>query len=388
MAPMGRNTMVLLVAAVAAGCSCTTPGRRDVGPSGGDGGPAGETSCRDGLDDDRDGLVDCVDPDCAGMPACAALDAGPRRDAGFMECTGATFDAETTNAPVDIVWVVDNSGSMSEEADQIQRRLNDFVLAIETSGIDDYHVVMLTMAGFVAVPDPLGSDASRYRFVDTNVQSTDSFERLLEQLPSFSDFLRPSASLHVVFVTDDESAMPFETFDARFRTAIGGRNYFAHAIVSPPGSTHREVFLTLPGCTGPGGAAADNGDEYWSLATITGGLHLSICAADWTALFDQLLALVAIPMPIPCRFVLPEPPEGMELDPAYVNVVYTPGDGSGPRTIPRSSVGDCTGSGFTWVYDDLTNPREILLCSDACGQVVGDLGGSVRVQFGCLGVLE
>lgn len=376
--------LVVLLALIT-GCSCSSPGRRDVGPSGD---ATRETSCRDGLDNDGDGSPDCADADCAGSTECAGVDVGPRRDTGFMECTGETFAAETTNAPVDIIWVVDNSGSMSEEADQIQRNLNSFVFEIERSGIEDYHVVMLTQAGFVAVPDPLGSDTSRYRYVDTNVQSHDSFDRLLEQLPMFVDFLRPSAALHVVFVTDDESDMPYATFDSRFRTALGGRSYLAHAIVSPPGETHMEGPFRFPGCTGPGGDAEADGREYWSLATITGGLHLSICASDWAVLFGQLLELVAVPMPIPCRFLLPEPPAGMELDPLYVNVVYTPGDGSPPITIPRSSVGDCTGGGFTWVYDDITSPTEILLCTDACNAVEGDAGGSVRVQFGCMGILE
>jgi hypothetical protein len=39
-------------------------------------GPAGaaEVTCDDRLDDDVDGLVDCVDPDCVGHPACADFD--------------------------------------------------------------------------------------------------------------------------------------------------------------------------------------------------------------------------------------------------------------------------------------------------------------------------
>ena len=387
-------TFSLLSLLVLPGCSCQGPRPRPDGGRG-DGGGSTETGgqCGDGLDNDGDGLNDCADPDCAPESRCTGFDAGMRRDTGFEECTGIDFNAETRNAPIDIIWVIDNSGSMDEEASEIQMRLNSFVSAIGSAGIEDYHVVVVTMSGFVSVPAPLGTDPTRFRFVDTNVQSSDSFDRILEQVPTFMDFLRPEAITHFVFVTDDQSAMGASEFEGRMRTLLGGRSFTGHAIASPPGSRHCPpppfpCFVMMDGCTGPGGEAAGNGDEYWSLATSTGGLQLSICANDWGVLFGQLLDSVAVPMPLPCRFDIPEPPEGMTFQSNLVNVVYTPSGGGVPQTIPRSASGDCLGDGFTWVYDDPANPTEILLCTSACGTVESDPTGAVRIQLGCESLLE
>ena len=380
----------LLVLAHLSGCSCESGGRRrDSGPTTGDAGPVGESpaQCRDGLDNDGDGASDCADTDCART----CNDAGPGMDFGFAECLASDYVAETRSAPADIIFVIDNSGSMDEEAAQVQMRLNGFVSAIGSAGIDDYHVIMLTQFGFVSVPDPLGSDPMRYRFVDTNVQSTDSFERLLEQFPMFSDFLRPEAVTHVVFVTDDESQMSAPAFQGSFESALG-HPFVGHAIASPPGSTHMECpfpGFCLPlmnGCTGPGGAAADNGAKYWELAEATGGTQLSICAEDWATLFDQLLTVVAIPTSIPCSFIIPEPPDGATFDPNLTNVVYTPAGGEA-MTIPRAASGDCTGAGVRWIYDNPAAPTEILLCNEACDLVDGDATGAVSIELGCEGII-
>jgi hypothetical protein len=384
-----RSLSCLLVLALMgslSACTCEAPTRRrDTGGLQNDAGSAGESgaACRDGLDNDADGLADCDDPEC--RSACS--DAGPGMDFGFAECVGSDYVAETRSAPVDIIFVIDNSGSMDEEAAQVQMRLNGFVEAIGGAGIDDYHVIMLTQLGFVSVPDPLGSDASRYRFVDTNVQSTDSFERLLEQLPVFTDFLRPTAVTHVVFVTDDESRMSAAAFQGSFESALG-HPFRGHAIASPPDSIHTECpfpgfcLPPLPGCSGPGGAAADNGRQYWELASATGGTQLSICAADWAALFTELLMVVAVPTTIPCNFLIPEPPEGTSFDPNLANVVFTPLGGE-PMTIPRAASGDCTGAGVRWIYNDPDRPTEILLCNPACDLVEASADGAVRIQLGC-----
>lgn len=362
--------------------------RPDAGGGGDDTETAGE--CGDGLDNDGDGLSDCADPDCAPEVRCGPFDGGMRTDRGFEECSGVDYNAETRNAPIDIIWVIDNSGSMSEEAEQIQLRLNSFVAAIGAAGIDDYHVMLITTLGFVDVPEPLRSDTERFRFVDTNVQSSDSFQWALDRIPRNADFLRRDATTHFVFVTDDESDMAYETFRDQMRTELG-HPFIAHAVVSPPGSTHMmpPFPITFPGCSSPtGGEAAANGDRYWNLALATGGLQLSICTTDWGVLFDQLLASVAVPMRIPCSFDIPDPGEGMTFQQNLVNLVYTPSSTGVPVTIPRSSTGDCLGDGFTWVYDDPITPTAILLCTAACTTVDGDPSGAIRIQLGCESILD
>ncbi|MCZ7681451.1 MAG: hypothetical protein M5U28_22715 [Sandaracinaceae bacterium] len=130
-----------------------------------------------------------------------------RRDSGrpsFEECTRDVTQAETRARPVDIIWIIDNSGSMDGEARIVQDNINNFAMAIGASGID-YHVVVMTSMGFVSVPPPLGTDATRFRFANVDVQSNDGLVDLVDNFSAYSDFLRPEAITHFIAVTDDES---------------------------------------------------------------------------------------------------------------------------------------------------------------------------------------
>ncbi|MDQ3031336.1 MAG: hypothetical protein M3Y87_02895 [Myxococcota bacterium] len=385
----------MIVAVAAAGCGDDTRGRRDGGGAGSrdaGGTPGGETGaqCTDGIDNDADGISDCDESSCFADPACAR-DGGPRPDGGFAGCDAISFDAETALAPLDIIWIIDNSGSMDGEAEIIQNNLNSFVTSVESSGIEDYHVVVITRTGFVSVPPPLGTDAARFRFVDYDVQSADALSDIIASYSMWSDFLRPSAVTHIVHVTDDESNMSAGEFHSMF-SGLLGRSWTSHAIASPPGSTH---MMCIPGfgcigssdgCTGPNGDAADNGDHYWSIAAMTGGQQISICTADWSAAFTTLLASIAIPMPIPCEFAIPEPPERMEFDRTRVNVVYTPGGGGAPITFPFVGTPDgamCPPGADGWYYDDPETPTQIILCPSTCSRIDSDTTGSVDIALGC-----
>jgi hypothetical protein len=378
-----------------AGCECgsNSTRRRDggVGTDGSSG--TGETGalCGDGRDNDMDGLSDCADPECAPAPSCVGVDTGvPREDGGFGGCTGRIFDANNGVAPVDIVWVIDNSGSMDEEASLIQDRMNDFATAITSSGIEDYHVVVMTQTGWVTVPPPLGTDPVHFLFVNEDVQSNEPLQDALARLPDYAPFIRPDSIMNFIFVTDDESAITAGTFNGMMEAGLG-RTYVANVIVSPPGSTYMECplpgFCTPPlaGCMGPHGNGAANGDQYWALAMSTGGAQLSICAEDWSALFDDLTAIVGRPTRIPCVFEIPAPPDMMSLDPNLVNVVFTPSAGAAGITIPRAT--DACASGRGWVYDDDAHPTQIILCPDECTTVEAAPDGNVNVQFGCATVL-
>lgn len=392
-----RSLLVLLAACLLSAAGCTTQppgGRRGDAGLGGDGSAGGgETGaqCGDGIDNDMDGLTDCDEISCIGMGPCAARDAGPLPDTGFAGCEAVEVTAMTALAPVDIVWVIDNSGSMSGEAMIIQMNMNNFAASIAASGID-YHVVVVTAAGFVNVPAPLGTDTERFLRREVDVQSHNALERALADYPNYASFLRPSALTHFIFVTDDEAE---GTLADGFRSQMMmnlGHSFVAHVIASPPGSRHCPTagfcppFPEMNGCTGPNGDAADNGQQYWNLATATGGQRLNICTPDWSGLFTTLVASIAIPTPIPCEFDLPDPPDGMTFDRMRVNVVYTPSTGGGPITFPFVGTPDgasCPVDGEGWFYDDPMMPTRILLCPSTCSRVTADDAGSVNIALGC-----
>jgi hypothetical protein len=384
---------IAIAATLGAGCSCGETRRRPPGERDADGGTVGgETGaqCSDGIDNDSDGLVDCAESSCLGAPGCSH-DGGPRIDAGFGGCEAFAFEAEEGLAPVDIVWIIDNSGSMDEETVLIQDNLNAFAASLTSSGIEDYRVIVITdPAAFgLSVPAPLGVDAERFLLVAHDVQSHDALSDLIETLPSWMPFLRTDSIKHIVHVTDDESNMGWEELRTTLTASIG--MFTSHAIASPPGERHCPLDSFCPpfpeqdGCTGPHGEAEDNGDEYWALSMATGGVQLSICSADWSVVFGTLERSIAVPMPIPCEFEIPDPPDGMTFDRHRVNVRYSPGSGGASETFPYVGTDDgaaCPPGGIGWYYDDATAPTEIRLCPSTCTRVEED-EGRVDIELGC-----
>ncbi len=359
---MLRHVLVLSIScALAAGCSVNAGGpRRDSGAGGRDGG----TSTQD------DGGM-TTRPDTGRPP--------------ITECARDVRTAETRTRPVDIVWVIDNSGSMSGEAGIVQDNMNSFAASIGASGID-YHVVVMTMSGFVNVPPPLGTDAERFLFANVNVQSHDGLSALVNNFSTYSSFLRADAMTHFIAVTDDESSLDWMSFRTQMESQLG-HGFTFHAIASPPGSTHCEppgfCIVREDGCEGPEDDATDNGDEYWGISGATGGQQFSICTNDWSSLFASLTSAIAVPMPLPCRFVLPPPPDGMTLDRMRVNVSYTPSGSSTETIIPYvGGFGSCGPSGG-WYYED----DDIVVCPATCTTISADAAGRIDIVLGCETVL-
>ena len=356
-----RFAMLLLVPLVIVGCEAGGTAPRDAGAGAGE---SSDAACQDGVDNDMDGQTDCDDPSCTGLASCGG-DAGARRDAGFMGCVGDPYEATESFAPVDIVWVVDTSGSMSNEAERVQENMQSFATAIGGVGID-WRVVVISTRDYVSVPEPLASD-SRYLLIDRAVSSSEPLRALLDEFPRYGDFLRRSAVIHFVAVTDDNSDLAWESFRDQMRRNLM-RNFIFHTISSEAGPRSIMYPDGAPCQTGSGfppEGAAEPGIEYWALAMATGGRTLSICtpAGEWASLFDALTAAIAVPVAIPCEYSIPTPPAGEELDLMRVNVVYTPSGGSAAQVFPYvggSDGADCTSGG--WYYDDSSDPSRILLC--------------------------
>jgi hypothetical protein len=289
-------------------------------------------------------------------------------------CAAEDVAASEVVRPVDILWVIDNSGSMDEEEARIQDNMNTFAATIGGSGVD-YHVVVVTDTGHVNVPPPL-NPGPRFLGVNVSIGSTNALERLVQTYPMYQSFLRADSVKHIVVVTDDESDWSRATFESQLAALPGpgfGTDWRFHAIVAeaPPWDFNSHCFLL----------AADIGAIYIQLQTAHNGLFFSLCDTNWTPLFTTLGQEVTQGLSLPCTFDIPEPPIGQTLDPTLVNFVYTP-TGGAPITIPNvGSMASCSGDG--WYYDDPVNPTQILVCPALCTTLENDATGSVSVEFGC-----
>ena len=256
--------------------------------------------------------------------------------------------------PVDIIFVVDDSGSMDDDNDAVRNSINAFSSSIQAAGID-HHVVLV---GTTNVQAPLGGSA-RFRHVDTNVDSNDPLIKLVETYGSYAGFLRENSVKHFVAITDDESDMSAGQFQNTVASWPGFAGYTFHSIVAYGNDPDQ-------GCS----TGAAYGHEYMNLSATTGGLTSPICNANYSSVFSAVVAAV-VTVSLPCTLPLAAP-AGQTADPTRVTVSYA------GTSLP--ALGSCTGPG--WRFDPGTS--SIVACPETCAVLAADDGnGLVVASVGC-----
>ena len=309
------------------------------------------------------------------------LDLPPPSDlpGGEDECAAVGEEAELVPLPADIIFVVDNSGSMSFEAAEIQANLNEFSAQIIASGID-VHVVLVSSypnnGNGICIDPPLGAggcpgadnNPPTFTHVDRRVASNNAWEVLLDTHAEWAPAMRAESSKHIVVVTDDSSNMTVENFDAQFQALDPSYvGYIHHSVV----------------CHSDCPSAADIGTRYIELSNQTMGVAADLCDQDFQAVFDVLSTEVIGGTELSCEFEIPTPPDGMEFNPDQVNLEFNDGMG-GTLEIGRvDTAADCPGVSDGWYYDDPMNPQLILVCPQTCEKMQGVLNGSISIAFGC-----
>jgi hypothetical protein len=397
-ATVGRGVGIgAIVAAAAAWVSCSATGEPGAagatatssGPGGaaagdGGGGPSGGPGGGDGA------------TSTTAVTAQATQGAG-----GFDECTGTSAEATSQKQPADVIVVVDTSGSMSEEAAQVQQNLNEFVDVILGSGIDT-HVVLIADAS-VCIPADLGSglcegqdtNLPSYLHVLQTVASTDALSLILATYPQWEDVLRPDATKTFLVVSDDNSAMSAADFTQQLLAldppTFEGFKFTAIVAYSDP----LDCFGFScpqngnPCCYSEGGIgcqsyAAESGTVYHQLVGQTQGVGGDLCSQQFDPIFAELAEGVIVSSQLSCEYPIPPPPDGETLDPTEVNVRFTPSEGAEPIDIPYVEGGlEACGPAGGWTYDDPANPTTILVCPASCEALQASVGGRVDVVFGC-----
>jgi len=89
-----------------------------------------------------------------------------------------------------------------------------------------------------------------------------------------------------------------------------------------------------------------------------------------------------------CSYDVPTDPNGGTVDYNTVNIVYQPGNGGAPVTLPNvGTKAMCPASGQGWYYDNPSAPTKILLCDSSCSGIEVDTMGSVNITLGCSTVI-
>ena len=323
----------------------------------------------------------------------AGEDASP--DIDDNSCGSVTVEAQSIPRPIDMIWVIDTSGSMDEEVALVELGLIALASYVETSGLD-LRVIMLADATTVCPPVPLTDGAcppgesAIYIPSNTTVGSFDALVKLIENFSGgtqYSRFLRPDAVRHIIVVSDDES--DDMTADAFLRQAATLpapgllTDMYFHSIVSE--TEEEDCFLFIcetVGCSGRYGDAESRGDQYLRLSDITGGVVNSICEDDWAPIFDAISERVVETSQLPCAYEMPETPtEGDTIAFETIEVQYEVGGVSSevPRVTDETACDPVAGG---WFFNDPANPTQINLCPTSCDETTGavTISGEGRKQ--------
>jgi hypothetical protein len=385
-------------------------------------------------------------PACKGA-ACADAMAPPSGDSGMPglseedACAMQVARARRgPSKPLDVIFVIDNSGSMEGEIQAVRDNINEsFAALIEASGAD-FRVIMLSQFGSlgtdVCIEPPLaaaecnaglgvaGTNGARFFHYDVNVDSHNPLCTLLQRFDEpdqrgrtpngWQEYLRPEAHKAFVMITDDSASCAYEDGDVSVQ--LGGMNadpfedalMFHQALLAkapeqfgvPPDvryqffsfvGMHASVPETAPyfpheelvqlSCDSAAGA----GLQYQALSVITDALRYPVCEGrGFDAVFRVLAQNVVESIKAECTFEIPPAPVDQQIDRTSISMRYQSSVGQGGATMFEQVPGDdaCNDHAF-YILDG-----RLELCADACAVVQGDPGAEVEVLYDCLAQVQ
>lgn len=329
----------------------------------------------------------------AGQSGAGAAGGGAGTGTNFGDCGAIGETADNQLQPADIIFAIDNSGSMDEEIVFVRENMNAFSQRIVDSGIDVRIILISSPIGMtdddgddddqdngICIDPPLGSGSCpddsnlpRYLHVPQEVESHDALNLFVSTYPSWRQQLRPNATKTFVVVTDDNAEDEPNDSAVAFTQAVMGLD---------PGLFAQWKFAGIY-CFSECPEAAEIGRVYMDLVTQTQGVAGDLCLQDFAPVFDALAQAVIGDSRLDCEWAIPPTPAGLMFDENLVNVQYTLSGASTPTplfAVPSASACDARGG---WHYDDPTLPTRVLACPATCALLQADPGATLDVLFGC-----
>lgn len=227
------------------------------------------------------------------QPEVARAVAGEGVDREWM---AQVFETPVPADAVDVLFVVDNSCSMSDEqgtlgddfaayADALLLSGADFRLAATTTDLGDFGALV----GAPSILDPSTPNLSATFAANLDLgtggspleQGFEPAALALDAHVGSSDFLREGAVLQVLFVSD-EPEQSDGSVESWVSTLSGYRP-------TPSDTTLSAITGQGTGCSGEGGSALA-APRYQEAVEQTGGVSASICAGDWSGNLETLAA--------------------------------------------------------------------------------------------------
>ena len=363
-----------------------------------------------------------------------SLSSGTVTSTGTGGCMDLVTDAVFVRDAVDVIFVVDNSGSMADEVSALEQTIDDhLVQSLNAHGLDHRFIVLSqhgTSSPLMCVPPPLSGNSDctgppvnvpgQFYHYSTDVQSHEPLCKILSTLHGVEaddyglapggwiDWLRPDALKAFVMASDDgvdceDAAMsPLDDnntdsggqqvaslFDqklllaapAQFGTQSIRRYVFYSMLGIVPKNFDEPVQhyepdepITLGECIASG---IDPGTGYQWLSKNTNALRFPGCSTNSYAIFFPSLAADLNDHALNrCRMMLPDPPLGEELDLNTISVVYSPGNNGTPQELTRVHLPEMCGPANFYV--DLAT-SDLKLCDQSCAAVKADAAAGLEV---------
>jgi hypothetical protein len=337
--------------------------------------------------------------------------------------------------PLDVIFVIDNSGSMDDEIAAVRDNINaSFAALIEASGAD-FRVIMLSQYGLlgttVCIEPPLAgaecsaglglaaTNGSKFFHYDVNVDSLNPLCKMLESFDKpdasgrtpggWQEYLRPDAHKAFILITDDSASCAYADDDVTVTFGAQGADPFEDALMFhsallakapeqfgvPPDVRYQFYSFVGMRPSEPESApyfphedlvtercdtAANNGLQYQALSVITDSLRYPVCEGrGFDAVFRVLAQNVVESIKAQCTFEIPAAPPEQQIDVSTISMRYqSAGQGAGVLFEQVTSDDACNDHAFYILENRLE------LCAQACAVVQADEGAEVEVLYDCL----
>jgi hypothetical protein len=230
---------------------------------------------------------------------------------GSYEKFNTDFYNQDRTVDVDILFVVDNSGSMAGNQINLKNNFESFMNAFNSAGVS-YQIAIITtdspdFVGSIintSTADPVAEFNSQIDSIGTRGSATEAGLWSAWKSTTVGDastlsttgFLRTTSRLVVVYVSDEKdhsvskepSMIPYDYINSLLSLKASSDLIVAHGIGGDYPS----------GCTTNGGA--EFGAGYYDVVGGLSGTFMSICSPDWSVTMDTLaresIAMTGFPL--------------------------------------------------------------------------------------------
>ena len=230
-----------------------------------------------------------------------------------------TYIQPTHGNGVDILWVIDPSGSMVAHHSQVLLGIQQMLLALPTNVNWRLEIIpgdpnhAYGLSSFPVLPGDSFSVVSSH--LSNNItghyeKGFDSVKKYVQNNADAQNWMRPDAALLIVFVSDEDDQSSISSYEFITWASIVRSEVFVASIVNVDAASSL--------CTGYY-SSIDIGTNYMDVTNHFGGPIIDICDTDWSSGVSQVAQQVQLIEEIVLDFV---PVSSSHIEVFVDNVLY------------------------------------------------------------------